>query len=103
MVAEQLEIAQDRVTDLLTSASAPSSMRDAVADSNARVLLIAAGDVADEEYAAEFIGAAAPDRVQIWTVPGASHTDGLDTDPAVWADRVVGFLTDALLEDGGAR
>jgi dienelactone hydrolase len=102
VLTEQLEMAQDRVTDLLTSASTPTSLRDAVAASNARYLLIAAGDVEDEGHAAEFIAAGAPDRVQTWEVPGAGHTDGLDTAPAAWTERVVGFLNEVLVEDGGA-
>jgi hypothetical protein len=94
---EQLERAQDRVTDSLTSAAAPPSNRAAVAASgDTRYLLISAGSVPDEANAAAYVAAGAPDRVETWTVAGAGHTGGLDTAPDEWATRVVGFLRDAL-------
>jgi fermentation-respiration switch protein FrsA (DUF1100 family) len=98
-LAEGLELAQDWLTDLLTSASPPTSMRDAVAASDAEYLLITGGAVAEEGHAAEFIAAAAPDRVRTWTVPGGGHTEGLRLQPAEWTERVVGFLTRVLIED----
>jgi fermentation-respiration switch protein FrsA (DUF1100 family) len=99
-LTERLEVAQDWVTDLLTSASPPTVMRDAVAASHAEYLIITGGAVADEGHAAAFIAAAAPDRVQTWTVPGGDHTDGLRVEPDEWTERVVGFLTRVLIEDG---
>jgi hypothetical protein len=48
--------------------------------------------VPDEGHAAEFIASAAPDRVEIWAVPDAGHTDGLATDPDGWEQRVITFL-----------
>jgi hypothetical protein len=35
--------------------------------------------------------------VLTWVVPHATHTGGLDADPAGWEARVVGFLEGALL------
>ena len=68
-VQEQLERVQDRVTDALTDASVPTSSRAAVAASGrARYLLIAAGDEPDEGHAAGYVAAAAPNRVETWTV-----------------------------------
>jgi dienelactone hydrolase len=100
LVQEQLERAQDWVTGLLTDASAPSSLRDAVEASNGtRYLLITAGQVAEEGRAASYIAAAAPDRVEVWTVPGAGHTGGLETASEEWAARVTDFLRDTLLHD----
>jgi pimeloyl-ACP methyl ester carboxylesterase len=81
------------LTDLLTEASPPISLRDAVRAGAPRpVLLIAAGTVADEEHAARDIQAAAPDSVDIWVVPGATHTGGLRAQPADWEQHVVAFL-----------
>ena len=98
---EQVERVQDVVTDLLTSAGVPTSMRDAVAASgDTRFLLIAGGDRPDEIHAAEYIAAAAPDRVDTWTVPGSGHTEGLSTAPEEWERRLTGFLTGALDLDG---
>ena len=97
-VQEQLERLQDRTTDLLTSASVPTSLRAAVgASPDARYLLIAAGTEPDEEHAAKHVAAGAPDRVETWTVPAAAHTGGLATAPEEWTDRVVGFLDRVLL------
>ena len=100
MIQEQLEKVQDWVTDALTSASVPGSSRAAVeASGDTRYLLITAGDVADEGHAADFVAAVAPDRVQTWTVPGAGHTEGLQTSPEEWERLVIAFLADSL----GAR
>jgi dienelactone hydrolase len=97
LLQEQLERAQDQVTDALTSASVPTSGRAAVAISgHTRYLLITAGTVPDEGHAAAYVASGAPDRVAIWTVAGAGHTGGLATAPDEWATRVVGFLRDAL-------
>ena len=97
LVQEQLERLQDVVTDTLTVASVPTSMREAVATSaGTRYLLITAGTVADEGHAAANIAAGAPEWVQIWTVPDAEHTGGLHTEPEEWEARVIAFLTDSL-------
>ena len=97
LVQEQLERLQDVATDALTSASVPTSMREAVeASGDTRYLLITAGTVADEGRAAAYIAAGAPERVHIWTVPDAAHTDGLQTEPQEWEARVIAFLIDSL-------
>ncbi len=97
LVQERLERLQDWVTDALTDASPPTAMRAAVTGSGAtRYLLITAGNVADEGHAATYIGSAAPDRVEIWNVEGAGHTDGLEAAPDEWEARVIAFLEDAL-------
>jgi dienelactone hydrolase len=102
-VQELVERVQDWVTDPLTSARVPTSSRAAVeASDGTRYLLITAGSEPDEAYSATYVAAGAPERVEIWTVPGASHTDGLDTAPEEWTQRVVGFLRDALLGEGVA-
>jgi predicted alpha/beta hydrolase len=84
------------LADLLTEAPAPISLRDAVTAANRPVLLITAGNVSDEANAARYIQRGAPSRVEIWTVPGASHTGGLHTQPAAWEQQVTSFLDEAL-------
>jgi dienelactone hydrolase len=84
------------VTDLLTAAGPPMSLRDAVRESGLPTLLIAAGDVEDEPLAASAIEASSPETVEVWVVPGADHTGGIQTDPEGWEARVVGFLEEAL-------
>jgi dienelactone hydrolase len=97
LVQQHLERLQDVATDALTSASVPTSMCEAVeASGETRHLLITAGTVADEGRAAAYVAAGAPERVHIWTVPDAAHTDGLQTDTPKWEARVIAFLTDSL-------
>lgn len=83
-------------TDLLSDAPRPDSLRHSVTvaarrPDPTRFLLIAAGDVETEGLAADFIRAD-HDAVRTWTAPGAGHTQGLETAPAEWERRVVGFL-----------
>ena len=86
-----------QLTDAFTAASPPIALRDAVAAAAPRpVLLIAAGNVADEAYAARHTQSAAPATVQVWVVPGAEHTGGLHAQPADWEQRVTSFLDAAL-------
>jgi pimeloyl-ACP methyl ester carboxylesterase len=80
------------LTALLTDARPPVALRDAVAKARRPVLLITAGNVADEAEAARHIRAGAPSWVTIWTVPGADHTRGLSTRPTEWEARVTSFL-----------
>jgi uncharacterized protein len=99
---EQLEQLQDQVTDELTSATVPTSSRAAVeASGDTRYLLITAGAVPDEGHAADHIAAGAPERVQIWTVPGAGHSEGLKQRPEQWEERVIDFLTESLSPSRG--
>lgn len=97
LLQEQIERAQCWVTDILTSAAVPTSLRTAVARSgDVPYLIITAGDVAEEAHAAAYIAAVAPDRVQTWNVAGAAHTHGLAVAPDEWEARVTSFLADAL-------
>jgi dienelactone hydrolase len=85
--------------DLLTDASPPVSMRDAVGQAAPRpVLLIAGGAVMGnaEEDAGRWIQAGSPDTVELWVVPDAGHTAALRTQPQEWEARVIGFLDGAL-------
>ncbi len=88
------------LTDLLTPASPPISLHQAVATSSARFLLIAAGLEPREQAAAADLRAAAPDRVRTWNVPGAGHTAGLATAPLAWRHQVLGFFADTLRQEG---
>jgi uncharacterized protein len=81
------------MTGLLSSAPRPIALYDAVAKaSGTRFLLIAAGREKDETRAGLYYLSAAPDRVQLWTAPGASHTHALAADPQGWQTRVIAFL-----------
>ncbi|HEY4608538.1 MAG TPA: alpha/beta fold hydrolase [Ilumatobacteraceae bacterium] len=96
-IQERLEYVQYGVTDFLTDASPPISLRSAVANApNTRFLLITAGNVADEGGAASYIQSGASGRVTVWKVDGAGHTLGYDTRPAEWQQHVVEFLHESL-------
>ena len=83
--------------DLLTEAKPPISLQDATALVAPRpMLLIAAGEVADEGHTARRLAEAAPEAVAIWEVPGSGHVGALDTDPDGWERTVLGFLDEAL-------
>lgn len=100
-VQEQLQKVQDAFTDVLTSASVPSGLRAAIESaSRTPFLLITAGTVAKEGDAAAHLAAGAPDRVDVWTVAGAGHTDGLATDRVGWTDHVISFLSANLVGEG---
>jgi hypothetical protein len=96
-VQEAVEVAHTRVAALLSGLDPPAPLRDALAVSRAPVLLVTASERPDEGYAAVHLRAAAPGRVQVWSVAGAGHTAGLTTQPGEWEQRVVGFLDEALL------
>lgn len=82
---------------LLSPAPEPGTLRNAIASARfTRYLLIAAGEGVDEPEAVTYLRSAAPDRVQTWIVPGASHTHGLARSPAQWKARVTAFFDDAL-------
>ena len=86
--------------DLLTDASPPISLRDAVAEAAPTpVLLIAAGAAMGnaEEDADGWIQAGSPDTVDLWVVPDTGHTAALRTQPEQWEAKVIGFLDAALL------
>jgi len=95
-VQEGLDHLTYGLTDVLTSASPPRSLRSAAADAAPRpVLLIAAQREGDEPDAAEFITAAAPRTASVWIVPGAAHGGALEARRAEWIQRVGDFLATA--------
>lgn len=82
---------------LVSSAPEPGTLHSAIARApRTPFLLIAGGNAVDEPEAVAYLRSAAPDRVQTWTVSGASHTQGLATAPAEWTARVTVFLDRAL-------
>jgi dienelactone hydrolase len=94
---ERIDALTYGATDLLTAADPPITLHDAVAATAPRpVLLIAAGDVATEADAGRHIRSASPATVELWVVPDTGHTDGLDTHPEEWEQRVTEFLDRAL-------
>ena len=91
-----LDVGRFALTDLLTAAPRPTPLVDAVRRSPARFLVIAAGEVPDEQQVLARLAAAAPERVDTWVVDGAPHIGGLATAPATWARQVLTFLDGAL-------
>ena len=91
-----LEWLQYSVADILSPASRPPTLASSARAAAPRpILLIAAGDLVDEQRAAEFI-AGDSGNVEIWVAEGAGHMGALGQDPGLWEDTVVGFLERAL-------
>ena len=85
------------VTDLLTPASPPITLRQAVvAAAPTRFLLITAGNVADESVVARVLAAASPSTVEVWDVPDTGHTKAFATHPEEWESHVTSFLARSL-------
>lgn len=83
----------DAITGLLSGVRRPIALHTAIARApQAHFLLITAGKVADERRAAAYFRSAAPNRVQVWDVRGATHTHGLRTSPARWTEFVIAFF-----------
>jgi alpha-beta hydrolase superfamily lysophospholipase len=85
------------VADLLTDASPPMPLREAVRKVAPRpVLIVASGDKA-ESGQARYYRAAAPASVTVWEVPDAHHTKALARHPKAWESRVIAFLDRSLV------
>ena len=86
-----------RTAALFSSAPEPRTLHSAITRApRTPFLLIAGGNAIDEPEAVAYLRTAAPDRVQTWTVSGASHTQALTTAPDEWTARVTAFLDRAL-------
>ncbi len=98
-VQRGLEWVEYSLTDLLTDASKPVALSDAVRLAVPRpILLIAAGKVEDEPQAAKYIQSQSPDTVIVWTIPDSGHIGGLSSAPAEWERTVIEFLDNALIK-----
>jgi pimeloyl-ACP methyl ester carboxylesterase len=81
---------------LLSPAPQPGTLHSAIALAGSTpFLLVAGGDAVDEAEAVAYLKTAAPDRVQTWTIPHATHTHGLTTAAQNWESRVSAFLDKA--------
>jgi hypothetical protein len=60
-------------------------------------LIYAVPGIGGEDYRQPLYHAAAGQPKQIWRVPGAEHTGGLEAQPAEYERRVVAFFDEALL------
>jgi fermentation-respiration switch protein FrsA (DUF1100 family) len=91
-----VDLTTDLLIDLLTNASPPQPLRNAIAAMRPRQALLITGRPRAELAAAERYQGAAPDVVTIWHLPDTPHTDGLAEHPAAWTSRVVSFLREEL-------
>ena len=57
-----------------------------------RRFAVVAGTVEGQALAAASMRSVDPQRVEVWTVPGAAHVQGLGAAPDKWERCVVGFL-----------
>jgi pimeloyl-ACP methyl ester carboxylesterase len=89
-----------RMVALLGGRGEPSALADVAAHIQAPVLLIASG-ARDEATFARALAARIGPAAEVWQIPRAPHTGGLETDAAAYRRRVVAFLRAAL--DPGHR
>ena len=80
---------------LLTDAPMPMPLRDALAATAPRPVLLIAG--AGEVAAIRDVAEAAPGTVEVWELPDTPHTQGLAEQPDQWEARVVAFLDQVLV------
>lgn len=87
------------LVDLLVRTGPPPSLAESLeASQGTRFLLIAAGEVRDEQLVAERLQQIDPDRVSVWTVAGAEHSRAMQSSPQEWSSEVVGFLETAFAD-----
>lgn len=96
-VQSALDVVTYGVIDMLTPAVPPATLAasiDAAPDTS--FLLIAAGEVRDEQLVAERLEQIAPGRVSVWVAEGAHHSQAIRSAPEQWRSRVGGFLASSL-------
>ncbi len=75
----------------------PANLKHLVADIAPRpVFLISAGRGVDSEVLNKQFYAAAGEPRTLWEIPEAGHTGGIESRPAEYEQRVVGFFDQAL-------
>lgn len=82
------------VAALLTGASQPVPLRQAVTELAPRPLLLIAGS--GESTVNRYYRDASPSTVQLWDLPDTAHTAGLTTHPEQWRSTVLKFLAGPL-------
>lgn len=83
---------------LLTGDTPPVPMLESIrASENVRLLLVAAGNVADESSYAALYASAAPDRAEQWIAPDVGHTGAWNTYRSEYTARVLEFFNTHLL------
>jgi pimeloyl-ACP methyl ester carboxylesterase len=83
------------LADLLSGTRPPAPLRDAVAATAPRPVLLIAGR--GEQEANRYYRDAAPESVRLWELPDTPHTRALATYPEQWRSQVTGLLDPALL------
>jgi pimeloyl-ACP methyl ester carboxylesterase len=86
-----------RMVALLGGRAEPPALAGLASRIHAPVLVIASGardEATIDRALAERIGPSA----QLWEIPRAGHTGGLDTAPAAYRQRVIAFLRAALVK-----
>lgn len=94
-VQEGIEWLRFTLADLLTSAPKPISLAAAIGHAaSTPFLLIAAGDVPEEQHVARYLDSSTTGDVSVWVVPHSGHTQGIAVAPAEWEQTVITFLDD---------
>ena len=90
-------------TALFSSNLPPESLEDLsarIAPTPVLFIYAVPGQGGEAELTETFYEAAREPK-EIWLVPGAEHTGGIEAQPEEYERRVVGFFDDALLEPEG--
>ena len=80
-----------------TASAEPRGPRAEIAPTPFFFIYAVPGQGGEAELSETFYDAAREPK-EIWQVPGAGHTGGIEAQPAEYERRVVGFFDDALLE-----
>ena len=88
---------QSAAADLMTGASPPMPLLDAVALIAQRPVLLIAGNAHSELGFNERYAAAAPGSTTLWSLPDTPHVGAIHVHPSEWERRVTEFLDAALL------
>jgi uncharacterized protein len=94
LITRAMNWVQAQVTNVLSDASEPIGLRDAMVATAPRPVLLIAGK--DEIRGDRAYRDASPENVQLWELPDTAHTKGISTHRAEWETRVVAFLDRAL-------
>ena len=82
--------------DVMTSASPPIALVDAMLRIASRPVLLIAASEQPEMMLVQHLAESAPHSTELWIEPDTAHTEGLGTNPDEWTARVVDFLDRAI-------
>jgi len=100
VLAAPLKVAMTAAATVFSNHGPPAPIVDRIAEIAPRPVLLVYADPGQggEAVRQPKYFAAAGEPKEIWLVPGADHTGGIDVEPAEYERRVIAFLDAALLD-----